>query len=116
MFGSITASEVADIIEERAGAAGAKQKQRPRARSLAYLVVTRRGLCTTRASPHPSLKPGRTPCTAPPPCTTTASGVTVDKKGITTPKLKAVGSEVISVVLHKRVEATIKISVVPATL
>nr|ABA55508.1 chloroplast 50S ribosomal protein L9 [Isochrysis galbana] len=61
MFGSITASEVADIIEERAG-------------------------------------------------------VTVDKKGITTPKLKAVGSEVISVVLHKRVEATIKISVVPATL
>lgn len=61
MFGSVTASELADIIEER-------------------------------------------------------SGIVVDKKGIGALKLKAVGSEVISVSLHKEVEAKLKVSVVPATL
>jgi len=40
----------------------------------------------------------------------------VDKKGIEAPKLKAVGSEVITVDLHKEVAVRIKVSVVPATL
>jgi ribosomal protein L9 len=40
----------------------------------------------------------------------------LDKKGIAPPQLKSVGSEVISIALHKRVEANIKISVVPAKL
>lgn len=44
------------------------------------------------------------------------SGIVVDKKGIGALKLKAVGSEVISVSLHKEVEAKLKVSVVPATL